>query len=75
MATRNDYFKLHFIVFLWGFSSILGKLISLPAMEMVFFRSILSVAGIAILILFARGNFKVSKSELIKLIGIGFIVA
>jgi len=75
MANRNDYFKLHFIVFLWGFSSILGKLISLPAMEMVFYRSILSVVGIAILILLVRGNFKVSKSELIKLIGIGFIVA
>jgi len=75
MASRNDYFKLHFIVFLWGFSSILGKLISLPAMEMVFFRSILAVAGMGILILIVRGNFKVTTAELIKLILIGFIVA
>lgn len=75
MPTRNDYFKLHFIVFLWGFSSILGKLILLPAMEMVFFRSILAVAGMAILILILRGNFKVNRIELIKLILIGFIVA
>ncbi len=75
MANRNDYFKLHFIVFLWGFSSILGKLISLPAMEMVFFRSILSVIGIVILVLFVRGNFKVSRIEFIKLILIGFVVA
>lgn len=74
-ATRNDYFKLHFIVFLWGFSSILGKLILLPAVEMVFFRSILAVAGMAILILIIRGNFKVTSVELIKLILIGFVVA
>ncbi len=75
MASRNDYFKLHFIVFLWGFSSILGKLITIPAMEMVFFRAMLSVIGMGILILLVRGNFKVSKIEFLQLIGIGFIVA
>ena len=31
MATRADYFKLHFIVFLWGFSGILGKLVVTPS--------------------------------------------
>lgn len=75
MASRNDYFKLHFIVFLWGFSSILGKLILLPALEMVFFRSILAVVGMGILILIVRGNFKVTYVELVKLFLIGFIVA
>src|SRR6478609_1834262 len=75
MASRNDYFKLHFIVFLWGFSSILGKLILLPAMEMVFFRSILSVAGMGILILIVRGDFKVTYVQLVQLILIGFVVA
>jgi hypothetical protein len=45
MATRADYLKLHFIVFLWGFSAILGKLVSIPAMEMIFFRGILAAGG------------------------------
>ena len=75
MASRNDYFKLHFIVFLWGFSSIIGKLISLPALEMVFFRALLSVIGMAIVILFIRGNFKINYVDFFKLIMIGFIVA
>lgn len=44
-------------------------------MEMVFFRSILAVAGMGILILIVQGNFKVTKAELLKLILIGFIVA
>ena len=33
MATRSDYFKLHFIVFLWGFTAIIGKLVSIPTVE------------------------------------------
>ena len=45
MATRSDYLKLHFIVFLWGFSAILGKLVSIPAIEMIFYRGILAAAG------------------------------
>lgn len=75
MATRIDYLKLHFIVFLWGFSAILGKLVTIPALEMVFYRSILAALGMGILILAVKGTFSVTRSELIKLILIGFIVA
>ena len=75
MATRADYFKLHFIVFLWGFSGILGKLVAIPAYEMVFFRGLLSALGIGIVMLSIGEKFKVSGKQLIYLIGIGFIVA
>lgn len=75
MASRNDYLKLHFIVFLWGFSAILGKLVTIPAMEMVFFRSILAAAGMGIVISITKGSFHVSRAELIKLLVIGSIVA
>jgi drug/metabolite transporter (DMT)-like permease len=74
MATRNDYFKLHFIVFLWGFSAIIGMLITIPAVEMVFYRCILAAIGMAILITLVKGNFRVSKADLIKLLLIGFVV-
>jgi drug/metabolite transporter (DMT)-like permease len=75
MATRTDYLKLHFIVFLWGFSAILGKLVSIPAVEMVFYRTILAAIGMGIVMLATKGNFQVTKSQLVRLILIGFIVA
>jgi drug/metabolite transporter (DMT)-like permease len=75
MASASDYFKLHFIVFLWGFSAILGKLVSLPAVEMVMYRSMLAAAGMGAVIYFSKGQFHVSKASLIKLILIGFIVS
>jgi drug/metabolite transporter (DMT)-like permease len=75
MATRSDYLKLHFIVFLWGFSAILGKLVSIPAMEMVFYRSILAAIGMGIVMMATKGTFHVTKPQLARLILIGFIVA
>jgi drug/metabolite transporter (DMT)-like permease len=75
MASSSDYFKLHFIVFLWGFSAILGKLVTIPAVELVFFRSIFAAAGMGAVIFFTKGSFRVSQKDFTYLILIGFIVA
>jgi drug/metabolite transporter (DMT)-like permease len=75
MASSADYLKLHFIVFLWGFSAILGKLVTIPAVEMVVFRSILAALGMGLVIIATRGTFKVSTNQLVKLLLIGSIVA
>lgn len=75
MATRADYLKLHFIVFLWGFSAILGKLVSIPTMEMVFFRALLAAIGLAIVLFVRKESFNVPPKSLLYLILIGFVVA
>ncbi|MEX1239319.1 MAG: DMT family transporter [Cyclobacteriaceae bacterium] len=75
MALSTDYLKLHFIVFLWGFSAILGKLVSIPAVEMVWYRSILAAAGMGAVIYFTKGTFKVSRTDMMKLFAIGCIVS
>lgn len=75
MSASNDFIKLHFIVFLWGFSAILGKLVTIPAVELVFYRSILAFAGMAIVIHFSKGQFSVSGTDFFKLLAIGAIVA
>lgn len=75
MATTSDYFKLHFLVFLWGFTAILGKLVTIPAVEMVFYRTLLAAIGMGVVIVLLRGSFKVSQSDLIKMLLTGAIVA
>jgi drug/metabolite transporter (DMT)-like permease len=75
MASSSDYFKLHFIVFLWGFSAILGKLVTVPAVELVFYRSIFAAAGMAMVIAATRGKFKVSPRDFGYMMLIGFVVA
>jgi drug/metabolite transporter (DMT)-like permease len=75
MASRNDYLKLHFIVFLWGFSAIIGKLVTIPAVEMVFYRAIMAVIGMGIVIVATKGTFAVTGTQLMRLLLIGSIVA
>jgi len=74
LTSAADYLRLHFIVFLWGFTAILGLLISIPAVEMVFYRTLLAAIGLAVLIAFTKSSFKISTCDLIKILATGFIV-
>lgn len=42
----KEYLRLHFVIFIWGFTAILGKETALPAPELVFYRT-----GIATIVL------------------------
>ena len=44
-ATRKAFLQIHFCVLLWGFTAILGKLITLPALPLVWWRMLLVVGG------------------------------
>jgi hypothetical protein len=40
----SDYLKLHFVIFLWGFTAVLGNLIEVSATQLVLYRSVLASA-------------------------------
>ncbi|WP_299326318.1 DMT family transporter [uncultured Maribacter sp.] len=66
---------LHFIVFIWGFTAILGKLITIDSLPLVWIRMGLATLFIAIYILFAKFSIKVSRKTLWWLVGGGIVVA
>ncbi len=71
----KDYLKLHFIVLLWGFTAILGRLITVPPVELVFWRTLLASTGLAGLLLARRAGWRVAPAEALKLLGVGALVA
>lgn len=73
--TTTDYLKLHFIVFLWGFTAILGKFVTLPAMEMVFLRTLLAAAGMVVVMGIFGYSFRVQFYDLVKIFLTGTVVA
>ena len=75
MSSTKDYLNLHFVVFLWGFTAILGKLVTIPPVEMVFYRTLLAAMGMGALMLYRKESFGVSGSDLTKLMLTGSIVA
>jgi len=74
---KNSYLlRLHFIVFLWGFTAILGKLISADAPLLVFYRmSFAAVFLYLYLRIIKKESIKVTKILLLKLVGIGSVMA
>ena len=73
--TVKDYLLLHFIVLIWGFTSILGLLISLPALELVFYRTLLAAVGVGLVMVWRKKNMLVPPAELIKIAGVGVLIS
>ncbi|MFC5193546.1 DMT family transporter [Algoriphagus aquatilis] len=73
--TVKDYLLLHFIVLIWGFTSILGLLISLPALELVFYRTLIAAVGVGLVMVWRKKNILVPPAELIKIAGVGVLIS
>lgn len=72
--TNKHFLLLHLIVFIWGWSPILGKGISANAMQLVWFRIAITILLMAIYLIYIKANLLISKQKLIQLILIGFII-
>jgi drug/metabolite transporter (DMT)-like permease len=67
------YLYLHFCVLIWGFTAILGKLITLQAVPLVWWRVFLCCSSLILFI--PRAQFRgISRKRYLKMFGIGIIV-
>lgn len=65
---------LHFTVFIWGFTGILGKLISIAAVQLVWYRVLIAAVSLFLYFNVKRTAFKVSRSTFLKLVFTGALV-
>ncbi len=73
---NSALFRLHLIVFLWGFTAILGKLITAEAQVLTFFRMGIAALFLFIYIRFIRkDNLNVPRKLLFGLVGVGGFMA
>jgi len=76
---RNDkllnYLHLHFIVFIWGFTAVLGALISVEAIPLVWYRMILASGFIFLFIKFRNIDLRFSFRILASFFVGGLLIA
>ena len=73
---KTSTFRLHLIVFLWGFTDILGKLIHANAEVLVFYRMLFASVFLYLFIsIIKKDSIKDSKKLILKLVGIGSLMA
>jgi drug/metabolite transporter (DMT)-like permease len=74
-ARRRAFVQIHFCVLLWGFTAILGKLISLAALPLVWWRMLLVSAALLLVPRVWRALRNVPLRLLLAYAGIGVLVA
>jgi len=74
-STRKALWQIHFCVLLWGFTAILGKLITLPALALVWWRMGLVTLALLLLPRVWRGLRTLPPRLLLAYAGIGVLVS
>ena len=74
-AANRAWIQIHFCVILWGFTAILGKVITLPALPLVWWRMTLVTAALMFLPRFWKGLRILPPRLIATYAGIGVLVA
>lgn len=71
----RHHISLHAIIFIWGFTGILGKLIEVPFYSIVWYRMSLAAIGLLAYFIIAKKKFETDPKKIVKFILVGMIVA
>jgi len=71
----SSYLKLHFIIFIWGFTAVLGALISLEAIPLVWYRLALALPFMLFWIVYKKINLRISTKDLLNFTIGGLMIA
>jgi drug/metabolite transporter (DMT)-like permease len=74
-ASLKNYFHLHFLVFIAGFTAILGELISIDAIPLVWFRMLIATILMSIYIRYMGIKINISARYIIRFSIAGVIIA
>jgi drug/metabolite transporter (DMT)-like permease len=71
----KSYLNLHLIVFIWGFTAILGALITIPADNLVWYRMVLASGFLGLFLIVKKKSFRIPTRELMQLVFVGLLIA
>lgn len=73
-TTFKDFFTLHFVVLIFGFTAILGQLISIHTLGLVFFRTLLATVGFYIYFKIRGLSIEIDTKGKWQMLGTGGII-
>ncbi|RDC55591.1 EamA family transporter [Pedobacter chinensis] len=72
---KKNLIILHLTVLIWGFTGVLGKVISIDAVPLVWYRVLIATSTLFAWFLITKKNIKISKKQFIQFFLTGGIVA
>lgn len=70
----RDYLKLHLVIVAWGFTAILGKLIEMPVVEMLVWRTALATLGFMLVARWQGVSLQMTRAECRNMILLGALL-
>jgi drug/metabolite transporter (DMT)-like permease len=71
----KNQIKLHFIVLILGFTAILGKLITLNATDMIWYRMLMAFLALGVYVRLKKKQVKYPPKIILQMTGVGIIIA
>ncbi len=71
----KSYLNLHVIVFIWGFTAILGALISINPEAIVWYRMLFAAGFLVLYLLYTKHSFRISIKDFFQLTFVGLLIA
>lgn len=74
-STKKSLLILHFTVLIWGFTGVLGKVISIDAVPLVWYRVLIATTTLFAWFIITKKNINISRKQFIQFFLTGAIVA
>ncbi|HEV7348872.1 DMT family transporter [Telluribacter sp.] len=71
----RSYLLLHFLVLIWGFTAILGLLISVSPVALVLYRTVLAAVGLAVVLYVQKKKFALPRTDAVRMLLVGFLLS
>lgn len=74
LTINRNTLILHFTVLIWGFTGVLGELITVSALHLVWYRVLIAAVSLVLYYIFTKKTLLVPKDQLLQYLGVGMIV-
>lgn len=74
LTINRNTLILHFTVLIWGFTGVLGELITVSALHLVWYRVLIAAVSLVLYYLLTKRSLLVPKDQLLQYLGVGVIV-
>ena len=74
LTINRNILILHFTVLIWGFTGVLGELISVSALHLVWYRVLIAALSLWVFFVFKRRSIRVSMAQLGQYLAVGSLV-
>jgi len=71
----KSYLNLHLIVFIWGFTAVLGELITIREASLVWYRMLLATGFLLVYLIITKKKLLLPPKAILKLVFVGFLIA